>query len=113
MKKRYNRSKIMMIAHALKKVYKMSFSEAQKLAWSNIKLKTALHQGPVQFCFRKKNGEIRQAIGTLHNVTPLLVGSDKFANDILTLRYYDLEKEAFRAMKMSNLISVNNCEILK
>ena len=106
MEKSYNRSKIMIIAHALKRVYKMSFGEAQKLAWSNSKLKVALHQGPVQFSYKKKNGEIRQAIGTLHNVAPLLVGSDKFQKDILTLRYYDLEKEDFRSMKMNNLISI-------
>ena len=101
---KYNRSKIMTIAHALRRVYKMSFSEAQKLAWANVKLKMSLHQGPVQFSYKKQNGEVRQAIGTLHNVEPLLVGSSKFSNDILTLRYYDLEKEGFRAMKMSNLI---------
>ena len=52
--KKYNRRKIMTIAHALKRVYKMSFSEAQKLAWSNTKLRTALHQGPVQFSYKKK-----------------------------------------------------------
>lgn len=105
--KKYNRRKIMTIAHALKRVYKMSFSEAQKLAWSNAKLRTALHQGPVQFSYKKKNGEVRQAIGTLHNIEPLLVGSDKFQSDILTLRYYDLEKQDFRAMKINNLISVS------
>ena len=105
--KKYNRKKIMIIAHALKRVYRMSFSEAQKLAWSNTKLRIALCQGPVQFSYKKKNGEIRQAIGTLHNITPLLVGSNKFNSDILTLRYYDLETKDFRSMKISNLISVN------
>ena len=108
---KYNRSKILKLTWALKRVYKMSFSEAQKLAWSNTKLRVALHQGPVQFTYKKKNGEMRNAIGTLHNVEHLLAGSDKFHNDIFTLRYYDLEKEAFRAMKMNNLVSVNNCEI--
>ena len=112
MRKGYNRSKIMMIAHALKRVYKMSFSESQKLAWANTKLRFALHQGPVEFCYRKKDGELRPAIGTLHNVEPLLVGSNKFSNDILTLRYYDLEKDAFRAMKMNSLVSVNNVVVL-
>ena len=105
--KKYDRKKILIIAHALKRVYKMSFSEAQKLAWSNTKLRIALYQGPVQFSYKKKNGEIRQAIGTLHNITPLLVGSNKFNSDILTLRYYDLEKEAFRAMKVNNLVFIN------
>lgn len=90
----------------------MSFSEAQRLSWSNAKLKSALHQGPVQFSYKKKNGEIREAVGTLHNVEPLLVGSNKFSNDVLTLRYYDLEKEDFRAMKINSLISVNNCVTL-
>ena len=50
---------------------------------------------------------MRNAIGTLHNVEHLLVGSDKFHNDIFTLRYYDLEREAFRAMKVNNLVSIN------
>lgn len=106
--KNFNRSQILRLAHALRRVYKLSFSEAQKLSWSNQKLRFALHQGPVEFSYKKQNGELRQAIGTLHNVEHLLVGSDKFKNDIFTLRYYDLEKEGFRAMKINNLISINN-----
>ena len=104
---KYDRKKVLKLTWALIKVYKMSFSEAQKLSWANTKLKVALHQGPVQFTYKKKDGEMRNAIGTLHNVEHLFVGSDKFQNDIFTLRYYDLEKEDFRAMKMNNLVSVN------
>ena len=105
--KKYNRSKVLKIAHSIKRVYRISFGEAQKVAWSNVKLKMALHQGPVKFSYKKKDGEIRQAIGTLHNVEPLLIGSNKFQNDIFTLRYYDLEKKDFRSMKINNLISIN------
>lgn len=107
MKKKYNRSKVLVLAHALVRVYKMTFGEAQKLAWKNAKLRVALHQGAVCFTFMKKNGEERKAIGTLHNVEHLLVGSNKFQNDIFTLRYYDLEKQDFRAMKINNLVSIN------
>lgn len=104
---KYSRSKILKLAHALRKVFKMTFSEAQKIAWKNAKLKRALHQGAVEFTYRKKDGSQRKAIGTLHNVLPLLVGSDKFQNDIFTVRYYDLEKSAFRALKVNNLLTIN------
>lgn len=104
---KYSRSKIMVIAHTLKKVYKMTFSEAQSLAWKNTKLKIAMHQGPVEFSYLKKDGTTRETVGTLHNIEHLLIGSDKFKNDILTVRYYDLEKSSFRSMKMCNLITVN------
>ena len=107
MKEKFSRSKIMTISHALKKVYKLPLGEAQKLAWKNAKLKNALNQGSVQFTYMKKNGELRKAVGTLHNIEYLFSGSDKFQNDNLTLRYYDLEKNDFRAMKIKNLVLIN------
>lgn len=105
--KKYSRSKILVIAHILRKKYNISFGEAQKISWKCAKLKNALHQGIVGFTYMKKDGTFRNAIGTLHNVESLFVGSDKFQNDILTLRYYDLEKQAFRALKINNLVSIN------
>lgn len=100
------RSKVLKLAHSLKKEYLISFGEAQIIAWKNIKLKIALHKGPVYFSFLKKNGQTRNALGTLHNVNHLLVGSDKFKQDNFTIRYYDLEAKAFRAFKVNNLLEV-------
>lgn len=101
-----NKSKLFIIAHTLVRVYKITLSEALKISWKNMKLKISLHEGGAHFQYLKKDGTLRETFGTLHNIEHLLVGSDKFQNDKLTFRYYDLEKKAFRAFKIINLISV-------
>ena len=42
-----------------------SFSEALKAAWRRFKILRALRKGLAYFSFRKANGELREAIGTL------------------------------------------------
>lgn len=100
------KSTLFKVAHQLKNVYKISFSEALKISWKNAKLRIKLHEGGVHFQYLKKSGEEREAFGTLRNIEHLLVGSDKFESDKLTFRYYDLEKQTFRAFKMINLVSI-------
>lgn len=101
----YNRSSILKKAHILKK-QGYGFGEAQKLIWMGEHLRTKLHEGLTQFSYKKKDGSVREAIGTLNNVEHLLVGSSKFNSDIFTIRYYDLEKESFRATKVQNLLTI-------
>lgn len=101
--------KIFQVANKLRKIYKVNPSESLKIAWKNAKLKIALHKGGVHFEYLKKaTNEVREAFGTLHNVENYLRGSYKFQNDILTTRYFDLEKQEFRAFKVINLLSVEN-----
>lgn len=42
-----------------------SISEALKCAWTNIKLRALLHKKVVEFYFKKTDGTLRQAFGTL------------------------------------------------
>lgn len=100
------KSKLFIIAHSLVRVHKITFSEALSISWKNMKLKVFMHEGGVHFQYQKKDGSLRETFGTLHNIEHLLVGSNKFQSDTLTLRYFDLEKKDFRAFKMINLISV-------
>lgn len=82
-----------------------SFADALKAAWKIVKLHTKLKAGVVNFSFIKKDGTIRNAIGTL--CTSLFTyeskGSDKVEQSNL-LKYYDLEANAFRSFIIINLL---------
>jgi len=52
------------LAHKIRKEFN-TWSEALKMAWAKIKLQFKLRNGIAHFLFTKKNGEIREAFGTL------------------------------------------------
>lgn len=104
---RYNKSKLFKIAHLLKNQNGLSMSLSLTVAWRDLKLVARLYQGGVEFEYFKKDNERRRAFGTLRNIEYQYKGSDKFQNDILTTRYFDLEKQEFRAFKVVNLISID------
>ena len=80
-----------------------TFSEALTHAWAVIKLKYAMLKGVVEFAYRKVDGSIRTAIGTLQapHVNYEFKGKESTNK---TLAYYDLEQGAFRCFKIENLI---------
>lgn len=101
-----NKSKLFKIAHAiLKKGEAENFSKALKSAWKAIKVYSLMLVGNVEFTFKKVNGEIRHAIGTLFNLSYIKKntgeGDTKNADVIC---FWDCEKEAFRSFKAANLI---------
>lgn len=100
------RSKVLRIAHNLVKVLNWNLSEALKQAWKAYRLRKRMYEGAVNFIFKKVNGELREAYGTLNNIEHLLSGSNKFISDLLTFRYYDLESRGFRAFKIQNLETI-------
>ena len=76
-------------------------------------LQEMLHNGVVEFTYKKKNGEIRNARGTKcwdakivgeNFVAPTGVGSDKTG----VVTYWDLDKDAWRCLGMDSLISVES-----
>lgn len=82
-----------------------SLSKALKCAWANIKLKAQLKVRIVKFYFKKVDGSIREAYGTLaDNILPTTGGNRK-ANDSIQV-YYDTEKEEYRCYKKANLLSI-------
>lgn len=73
--------------------------------------KKALHKGVVEFKYKKKNGEIRSAKGTLNievmgeDNAPKGTGYDIVDDNI---RYYDLNSEGWRSFIPENLIEWSN-----
>lgn len=100
-----NLQNIMKTAWQFRKQYNLSMSEALKQAWANFKLKKELSERVVMFYFRKVNGEIRQAYGTLMaNIVPATAGNRKTNNE--NQIYFDTEKLGWRSFKKVNLISI-------
>lgn len=90
----------------LVKVYGFSMADAMKQAWQVLKLKAALKNGVVRFMYMKLNGEIRTAWGTLKGgLIPETKGTERKKNDSL-ITYYDNEKQAYRSLKIANLIKI-------
>lgn len=83
-----------------------TMSEAMKVAWANLKLKTALKVKIVEFYFKKTDGTLRQAFGTLkENLIGEVKGTGRKPNDNLQV-YWDTEKEEYRCFKKCNLVKM-------
>lgn len=107
MKMKVNKSKLFKIAHAiLRKSQVSTWSEALKAAWKAVKVYTKMLVGTVEFTFRKVNGEIRKAIGTLHDLdyTAKGTGSSDPDKNADVICFWDVEKQAFRSFKSVTLI---------
>lgn len=83
-----------------------TLSEALKCAWVNIKLKAAMKNGIVQFFFKKVDGTMRQAFGTLKSeLMGETQGTSRRANDNVQV-YWDSEKSEYRSFKKCNLVKI-------
>ena len=97
---------LMKQAWTLVKVYGFSMADAMKQAWKILKLKAALNKGVVKFFYQKLNGETRMAWGTLKaGLIPETKGTERKKNESL-ITYYDNEKQAYRSLKIANLIKI-------
>lgn len=97
------KSQLFKIAHAIKGNFK-SFSEALKHAWKVIRLKMQLKKGEVTFMFKKVDGTIRTALGTLNLITEKGEGNKSKAPNFGQIAYFDLQKGQYRSFKAENLI---------
>lgn len=97
---------IMQMAWSFVKRNGFTMAEALKCAWANYKLKTAMKAGIAQFFFRKINGEIRQAFGTLKSeILPETQGTGRKANETVQV-YYDTDRQEYRSFKRCNLLYI-------
>lgn len=97
---------IMQMAWSFVKRNGFTIAEALKCAWANYKLKTAMKAGIVQFFYRKINGEIRQAFGTLKSeILPETQGTGRKANETVQV-YYDTDRQEYRSFKRCNLLYI-------
>lgn len=96
--------RIKLIEHFINKC-SMAIEEANKVAEMNERLRNEMKVRNVKFLFKKKDGTLREAIGTLKSdILPEIKGTGRPLNFDLQI-YYDIEKKSFRSFKKSNLIS--------
>lgn len=83
-----------------------SFKDALKAAWTRFKLLSKLRNGVAKFQFKKVDGEVRTANGTLHaaNFQYASKASDRAKNNAV-ICFFDMDKQAFRSLKIENFIS--------
>ena len=83
-----------------------SKSEALKVAWLNLKLKSKMKGRIMKFYFQKVDGSIREAFGTLaENIVPPTQDSGRKPNDTCQT-YFDTEKSEWRCFKKANLLRI-------
>lgn len=106
MKMKVNKSKLFKIAHAIfRKGQVATWSQALSAAWKAIKVYTKMLYGNVEFTFRKVNGEIRKAIGTLHDIDYVAKGTGNHSeSNADVICFWDVEKNAFRSFKSVTLL---------
>lgn len=84
-----------------------TMSEALKVAWANVKLRIAMKSRIVRFYFRKIDGSIREAWGTLsESIVPATNGSSNRKQNDTVQTYFDTEKQGWRCYKKANLLSI-------
>ena len=94
------KTELFKIAHSIKEKFN-SFGEALKSAWRVIKMKIKMKKGNVSFKFVKKDGSIREAVGTL-NVDYTHKGSK--SKNYSVFNYFDLESNGWRSFQVHGLI---------
>lgn len=100
------RQRVFFYAYNLKQsIGDITWSECMKRAWKLIKLVIRLHQGSVKFLYRKVDGSIRAAYGTLRTSDLTLShGSRSKKPNFGTICYFDLEKWQYRSFRIDNFI---------
>lgn len=97
---------IMSLAWSFVRKNGYSMSDAMKCAWANVKLRVQLSKRIVEFYFKKTDGTLRQAFGTLMSTrVPQTKGTGRKAADNLQV-YFDTEKEEWRCFKKCNLVKL-------
>ena len=76
-------------------------SDAMKQAWMQFKLRAKMTKGVVEFTFKKVDGTLRKAWGTLLNV-PATKGVRTSPRGCQT--YWDIEVQSWRCYRIENLI---------
>lgn len=98
---------IMQMAWQFVKRNGMTLADALKKAWQVFKLKAQMMKGIVRFYFRKVDGTIREAYGTLRaDLMPEIKGEDNRRKNDTVQTYFDTEKQEFRCFKLANIVTL-------
>lgn len=98
---------MMIMAWSFVKRNGYTLSEAMKCAWVNIKLRALLKVGIVEFYFKKTDGTLRQAFGTLMSGRIPETKGEKRLHEHCQV-YFDTEKDEWRSYKKCNLVKIAN-----
>lgn len=105
MNKKDMNSRIALIEHFITKC-SMAIDAARQSASLNEQLVDKMQYNIVTFTFKKADGTIRVAKGTLRSdMLPEIKGTGRPLSFGLQL-YYDVDKQSFRSFKKENLISI-------
>ena len=106
MKKTSNfRARVMKYAYQIWMATRQSWSECMKRAWSLYRFIRMMKSEVVGFCYYKADGSVRNAYGTLSGLY-IGEGSGRVTKpSYKTVRYFDVEKNAFRCFRVENLIN--------
>lgn len=100
------KSNVFKLAWLFIRKHQLSLSQALKIAWRNIKLKVAMATKIVAFTFKKADGSIREAVGTLKSdMLPQVKGTGRPTPEHLQL-YYDIQKECYRCFSKIELLTI-------
>lgn len=94
------KTRLFKIAHQIKGSF-ANFSAALKYAWRVVKLQQRMKTENVSFVYRKVDGTIREAIGTLNVQYERKTDA---APKYDSVAYFDVEAGGFRSFKVENLI---------
>ena len=98
---------IMQMAWQFVKRNGMTLADALKKAWQVFKLKAQMMKGIVRFYFRKVDGTIREAYGTLKaDLMPEIKGEDSRRKNDTVQTYFDTERQEFRCFKLANIVTL-------
>lgn len=98
---------IMQMAWRFWRTTRQAFAECLKLAWLNFNLKRRMAKEVVRFYFRKVDGSLREAWGTLRcDMVPAISSNDNRKKNDTVQTYFDTEKGEWRCFKRLNLCAV-------
>lgn len=96
-----NKSKLFKLAHSIKDKF-ATFGEALRHAWKVFKLKAQMLTRNVKFQYRKVDGTIRNAVGTLNFHYESKGSGRPVPSDIFM--YFDKDANGIRSFKIINLV---------
>lgn len=98
---------IMSLAWRFWRTTRQTFGECLKLAWRNFNLKKRMISEVVRFYFRKVDGSLREAWGTLRSdIVPAISGDNSRKKGETVQVYFDTEKNEWRCFKLLNLAAI-------
>lgn len=97
------RKRVMKYAWQIWKNTRKSWSRCLMQAWANYRLLRAMKVKVVEFYFKKTDGTIRRAFGTLKGIAYKSSGR-KSETTYKTITFYDTEKDSFRCYRVENLL---------